>query len=42
MAVRIARAGRGDRHRRPDGVDERLRRRGLAAVVRDLEQVDVG
>jgi hypothetical protein len=42
MAVRVAGPGRRDRDAGPDGVDERLRRRGLAAVMGDLEQVDLG
>jgi hypothetical protein len=41
VPVRIAGPGRGDRDGRSRGVDERLRRRGLAAVVGDLEQIDV-
>jgi hypothetical protein len=41
MAVRIAGPGRRHGDRRAHRIDERLRRRGLAAVVGDLEQVDV-
>ena len=42
MAVGVARAGRGDRDPRPDGVHERLGGGGLAPMVGDLEQVDAG
>jgi hypothetical protein len=41
MAVGIAGSGRGDRDPWPDGRQERVRRRGPAAVVCHLEQVDV-
>ena len=40
MPVRVVGPGRGDRDAWADRVDEGLGRRGLAAVVRDLEQVD--
>ena len=40
VAVRVVGTGRGDRDPRPDGGDERLGRRGPAAVMGDLEQVD--
>ena len=42
VAVGIARADRDDRGRRPDGVEERVRRRGPAPVVGDLEDVGPG
>ena len=41
VAVWVARARRGYRHLRPGCLDEGLRRRGPAAVVRHLEQVDL-
>ena len=41
MAVRVSSAGRRDRHRGPRRIDECLRRRRAAAVVGDLEEVDV-
>jgi hypothetical protein len=40
MSVRVAGPRGCDRDARSDGVDERLRRRRLAPVVRDLEQVE--
>jgi hypothetical protein len=39
VSVRIAGAGRRDRDLRSDRIHERLRRRGLAAVMGDLEEV---
>ena len=42
VAVRVPGTGRRNRHPRPDGIDERLGRRGLAPVVGDLEHVDPG
>ncbi len=42
VAVGIARADRDDRDRWPDGVEERVRGRGPAAVVGDLEDLDAG
>jgi hypothetical protein len=41
MAVRIAGTCRRDRHLRPGRVHECLRRRRPAAVMSDLEQIDV-
>jgi hypothetical protein len=42
MAVRIAGASRRDGYPRPGRIDECLGRRRSAAMVGDLEQVDVG
>ena len=41
VAIWVAGARRGHRHLRPGCLDEGFRRRGLAAVVRHLEQVDL-
>ncbi len=41
MPVRVPGAGRGDGDSGPDRIDERLGRRRPAAVVGDLEQVDM-
>ena len=41
VAIRVSRAGRRDRDRGPRRIDERLRRRRAAAVVGDLEEVDM-
>jgi hypothetical protein len=41
MAVRVAGPRRSDGHSRPDRVDEGLRGGGPAAMVRDLEQIDM-
>jgi len=41
MTVGVAGTGRGHRDTRPNGVDEGLGGGGLAAVMGDLEQVDM-